>query len=65
MVLLHGVGLRLEAWAPQIESLAKTHRVIALDLPGHGGSSPISKGSGLDAFVDWLSRRSTIWVSTP
>ena len=54
VVLIHGVGLRLEAWAPQIESLAATHRVIAVDLPGHGASSPIGNGSGLAAFVDWL-----------
>ena len=54
VVLVHGVGLRVEAWAPQIESLAATHRVIAVDLPGHGASSPIGKGSGLAAFVDWL-----------
>jgi pimeloyl-ACP methyl ester carboxylesterase len=54
VVLLHGVGLRLEAWNPQIDSLAETHRVIAIDLPGHGASSPIGKGSGLGAFVDWL-----------
>lgn len=54
VVLVHGVGLRLEAWDPQIESLAETHRVIAIDLPGHGASSPIGKGSGLASFVDWL-----------
>jgi (E)-2-((N-methylformamido)methylene)succinate hydrolase len=54
VVLVHGVGLRLEAWAPQIESLASTHRVIAVDLPGHGASSPIGPGSGLAAFVDWF-----------
>ena len=54
VVLLHGVGLRLEAWAPQIEALAATHRVIAVDLPGHGASSPIGNGAGLTAFVDWL-----------
>ncbi len=54
VVLIHGVGLRLEAWAPQIESLAATHRVIAVDLPGHGASSPIGQGSKLAAFVDWF-----------
>ncbi len=54
VVLIHGVGLRLEAWAPQIESLAATHRVIAVDLPGHGASFPIGHGSGLAAFVDWF-----------
>jgi (E)-2-((N-methylformamido)methylene)succinate hydrolase len=54
VILVHGVGLRLEAWAPQIESLAETHRVIAVDLPGHGASSPIGRNSGLADFVDWL-----------
>jgi pimeloyl-ACP methyl ester carboxylesterase len=54
VVLIHGVGLRLEAWAPQLESLAATHRVIAVDLPGHGTSSPIGQGSGLAEFVDWF-----------
>jgi len=54
VVLIHGVGLRLEAWAPQIESLAESHRVIAVDLPGHGSSSPIGARSGLAAFVEWF-----------
>lgn len=54
VVLVHGVGLRLEAWAPQIESLSQTHRVIALDLPGHGESDPIPAGSMLPQFVDWF-----------
>jgi pimeloyl-ACP methyl ester carboxylesterase len=54
VVLIHGVGLRLEAWAPQIGPLAATHRVIAVDLPGHGASEPIGQGSGLSEFVDWL-----------
>ena len=38
LLLLHGVGLRAEAWAPQIDRFSRTHRVIALDLPGHGHS---------------------------
>src|SRR4249919_3380770 len=54
VVLVHGVGLRLEAWEPQIESLAATHRVIAVDLPGHGASAPIEPGSGLAAFIEWF-----------
>jgi pimeloyl-ACP methyl ester carboxylesterase len=54
VVLVHGVGLRLEAWSPQVEALAATHRVIAVDLPGHGASSPIGPGSGLAAFIDWF-----------
>ncbi len=54
VVLIHGVGLRLEAWSPQIESLASTHRVIAVDMPGHGSSDHIRPGSDLPAFVEWF-----------
>jgi pimeloyl-ACP methyl ester carboxylesterase len=54
VLLVHGVGLRLEAWEPQNASLAESHRVIAVDLPGHGASSPIGQGSGLAGFVDWF-----------
>jgi (E)-2-((N-methylformamido)methylene)succinate hydrolase len=54
VVLVHGVGLRLEAWTPQIDSLAATHRVIAVDLPGHGASSSIDRESGLAEFVEWF-----------
>jgi len=56
LVLIHGVGMRLEAWAPQIANLAKTHRVIAIDMPGHGGSARLPLGSTIRDFVDWLER---------
>ncbi|MEX3016182.1 alpha/beta fold hydrolase [Gymnodinialimonas hymeniacidonis] len=36
VVLLHGVGLRSEAWNAQIDALSATHSVIAIDMPGHG-----------------------------
>ncbi|WP_424942065.1 alpha/beta fold hydrolase [Aliiroseovarius crassostreae] len=54
LVLLHGVGMQSAAWEPQIIGLSQTHRVIALDLPGHGGSSPLAKTAQLADFVDWL-----------
>lgn len=54
LLLIHGVGMRLEAWAPQIEALSPSHRVISVDMPGHGDSAPLAKGSGLTAFVAWL-----------
>ncbi len=38
IILLHGVGLRSEAWNRQIDALAGNSRVIALDMPGHGES---------------------------
>lgn len=54
LVLLHGVGLRLEVWAPQMAALSHTHRVIVLDLPGHGESVPLPAGARLPCFVRWF-----------
>ena len=61
VVLIHGFGGDLNNWLFTQPSLAETHRVIALDLPGHGGSSK-DVGSGdlatlsrtLSAFLDVL-----------
>lgn len=56
LVLLHGVGMRLEAWSPQVEALSRTHRVICVDLPGHGESERIAPQARLPEFVAWLAR---------
>jgi non-heme chloroperoxidase len=47
LVLLHGVTLRHDVWAPQFNMLADTYRVIAVDLRGHGRSEVGSLGLGL------------------
>ncbi|WP_238474386.1 alpha/beta fold hydrolase [Pseudomonas cavernae] len=41
MLLLHGLGSSLLDWQPQIEYLAQSCRVYALDLRGHGHSEPL------------------------
>lgn len=56
LVLVHGVGLRLEAWAAQIDALSAAYRVIALDMPGHGESAPLPETARLPEFVAWLAR---------
>lgn len=56
LVLIHGVGLNARAWAPQIAALAATHRVFALDMPGHGASSPLPHGARLPDYVEWAAR---------
>ena len=33
VLLIHGVGMRAEAWGPQIDALSLDHRVIAVDMP--------------------------------
>ena len=56
LVLIHGVGLNADAWEPQIEAFALTHRVIAPDMFGHGGSVPAPEGATLDDFVQQVRR---------
>ena len=53
VLLLHGVGLQAEAWGPQIAALSADHRVIALNMPGHGGSDLLAAGADLPAYVAW------------
>jgi len=40
LLLIHGMGGTFENWQEVIEPLARTHTVIAPDLPGHGASAP-------------------------
>ncbi|WP_264214153.1 alpha/beta fold hydrolase [Leisingera thetidis] len=54
VVLIHGVGMQSAAWAPQTAALSLTHQVIALDMPGHGGSAPLPAGAELPEYVAWL-----------
>ena len=39
LLLVHGSGGNAAVWRPQIDALGDIARVIALDLPGHGGSA--------------------------
>ncbi|MCV9938205.1 alpha/beta hydrolase [Boseaceae bacterium BT-24-1] len=56
LVLIHGVGMRLEAWEPQLRALSGLRRVIAIDMPGHGGSQCLPYGARLPEFVAWFGR---------
>jgi pimeloyl-ACP methyl ester carboxylesterase len=47
LVLLHGITLRADVWAPQFHQLADRYRVIAVDLRGHGTSTAGTDGYGL------------------
>lgn len=52
VVLIHGVGLRAEAWAAQVEGLAGAYSLYALDLPGHGDSPAPAQAPALGDFTD-------------
>lgn len=54
VLLIHGVGLRAEAWAAQIADLAQDCRVVAVDMPGHGNSPRLSLPLDLAAFTDMI-----------
>lgn len=56
VLLIHGVGMRAEAWGPQMAPLAAAHRVIAVDMPGHGESDPLPATARLPEFVAWAAR---------
>lgn len=45
LVLLHGVGMTHGAWAPLMERLSATRRVIAFDVAGFGLSPPLAAGT--------------------
>lgn len=53
IVLVHGVGLRAEAWLNQVPMLSRQHTVYAVDMPGHGESNLLAQDdAGLDEYVD-------------
>ncbi|MGI8755520.1 MAG: alpha/beta fold hydrolase [Acidimicrobiales bacterium] len=47
LVLLHGVTLRSDVWAPQFHLMADRYRIVAADLRGHGRSQAGTDGYGL------------------
>jgi pimeloyl-ACP methyl ester carboxylesterase len=54
IVLLHGITLRADVWSPQFHQLADRHRVIAVDLRGHGTSRAGDDGYGIGRLGDDL-----------
>jgi pimeloyl-ACP methyl ester carboxylesterase len=51
LVLLHGIMLSSALWVHQLRDLADHHRVIAIDLRGHGQSLPGSGGFGVELLA--------------
>lgn len=49
VLMLHGFGASLHTWDGWAQSLSADHRVIRLDLPGHGLSEPDPAGDYTDA----------------
>jgi pimeloyl-ACP methyl ester carboxylesterase len=54
LALVHGFGGAASNWIELAPELARDHRVVVPDLPGHGGSSPLPALPNLEPFADRL-----------
>lgn len=55
LVLIHGIGMDRSAWDRVAPRLEARHRVVSVELPGHGASAPLSKIS-VRAIAEELDR---------
>lgn len=56
LVLLHAIGTDAGMWAPQMVALRRAHRVVAVDLPGHGDSAEVDSAASTAAFAAKLAQ---------
>ncbi|NVH76753.1 alpha/beta fold hydrolase [Paraburkholderia sp. JPY432] len=54
VVLIHGVGMNQSVWAPQIDALSESFRVVVYDMLGHGDSVLPSAEPSLDEYAAQL-----------
>jgi len=54
LLLIHGIGNSLEAWASQIEDLSRDYTVIAPDLLGHGRSDKPRADYSVAAYANGM-----------
>jgi pimeloyl-ACP methyl ester carboxylesterase len=63
LLLVHGIGSQWQVWRPVLDALAAEREVVAIDLPGFGGSppfpddvepSPEALAGAVSAFLDEL-----------
>jgi 3-oxoadipate enol-lactonase len=63
LVFLHGIGGAARAWRGQLEFFADRFRCLAWDMPGYGGSAPlttVSIAALADALQDFLPQAGAI-----
>ncbi|TDO95330.1 alpha/beta fold hydrolase [Marinomonas balearica] len=56
LVLIHGVGLKLEAWFRQLDVLAEQFTVYLVDMPGHGESELMPECTSISAYTDVIAK---------
>jgi pimeloyl-ACP methyl ester carboxylesterase len=65
LVLIHALGADRRMWDPVLERLAAERDVIAVDLPGFGGSRPISPARPIDLAASVAASLGALGVSRP
>jgi pyruvate dehydrogenase E2 component (dihydrolipoamide acetyltransferase) len=56
ILFIHGFGADLNTWMFTQPALAETRRAVALDLPGHGGSTKTLDGADESSFAAVIDR---------
>jgi len=56
LLFIHGFGGDLDNWLFNIDALGEKSPVIALDLPGHGQSTPRLPGTSITALAAFVAR---------
>ena len=56
LVMLHGWGLNVRVWDALVTALEAHHRLITVDLPGHGHSPWRADCATAHAQVDWIAQ---------
>lgn len=56
VLFIHGFGGDLDNWLFNLDALADKHRVFALDLPGHGQSTPKVPGTTLADLAGFVGK---------
>lgn len=65
LLLLHGYGESLTTWRAVLDPLATAARVVAIDLPGFGGSAKPDVPQSLPAMTGRLSSFIDRWTTGP
>ena len=66
LLLIHGLGGSWRSWNPVLDALAAQREIIAVDLPGHGATPPLSGDISIctlaDAVTDYLAANDLIGI---
>jgi pimeloyl-ACP methyl ester carboxylesterase len=60
LVLVHGLSGAAVNWSLLAPHLAESRRVLAVDLPGHGGSEPLPAAPSLAPYADLVARAAAV-----